>query len=85
MKGVGREVFQPWSWKSTGSVLWNHSLYDTKVWVQLLQRELGDINLIDTATDPLVPKVRHMSIPRFSSFFLSLVLILDADLEPIVL
>ncbi|CAG0880810.1 unnamed protein product [Darwinula stevensoni] len=61
LKGVGREVFQPWSWKSTGSVLWNHSLYNTKVWDQLLQRELGDVNLIDTAADPFVPKVALVS------------------------
>ncbi|KAJ8975132.1 hypothetical protein NQ317_014202 [Molorchus minor] len=58
---ISKEVFKQSSWRGTGSLVWNHSYYDTALWEKKLQQYLGSDTLISTARLPECPKLCAVS------------------------
>lgn len=54
---ISNEVFKQSSLWGTGNLVWTQSYYSTPLWEKNLKTYLGDFRLIETARDPLCPKV----------------------------
>lgn len=51
------KIFNQSALRGTSSLVWSHAYYDTALWEQMLQEQLGNEDLIKTARDPHSPKV----------------------------
>ena len=56
-KELSTRIFTQSAIRGTSTLVWCHSYYDTSLWEQMLQVQLGDRYLIKTARDPIAPKV----------------------------
>jgi calcium-independent phospholipase A2-gamma len=61
-KGLSTQIFNQNSIWGTGSMLWSHSYYDTPLWEQILQQNVGTTTLIKSSRDPETPKVKQLYI-----------------------
>ncbi|XP_011308196.1 calcium-independent phospholipase A2-gamma isoform X2 [Fopius arisanus] len=55
-KDLSAKVFTQGALRGTSSLMWSHAYYDTALWEQILQEQLGDKDLIKTQRDPNSPK-----------------------------
>ncbi|XP_015600988.1 calcium-independent phospholipase A2-gamma isoform X2 [Cephus cinctus] len=60
-KEIGTKIFTQSTLKGTSNLMWSHAYYDTALWEELLQQQLGDKDLIHTARDPNSPKISAVS------------------------
>jgi len=56
-KELSTKIFTQSAFWGTSNLVWSHSYYDTEMWEQLLGKYVGEMPLIKTARDPLMPKV----------------------------
>lgn len=56
-KELSIRIFTQSTLRGTTQMVWNHAYYDTDLWEQMLQEQLGNKNLIKTTRDPIAPKV----------------------------
>ncbi|XP_057329634.1 calcium-independent phospholipase A2-gamma-like isoform X3 [Microplitis mediator] len=55
-KALSMKIFNQSALRGTSSLVWSHAYYDTALWEQMLQEQLGNEDLIKTARDPHSPK-----------------------------
>ncbi|KAJ8958686.1 hypothetical protein NQ318_016412 [Aromia moschata] len=60
-EAISREVFKQSSWRGTGSLVWNHSYYDTTLWEKNYRNTLAKHNLFLRPRDPKCPKLCAVS------------------------
>ncbi|KAK9880477.1 hypothetical protein WA026_011720 [Henosepilachna vigintioctopunctata] len=58
---ISNEVFKQSALWGTGNLVWSQSYYSTPLWEKNLKKYLGDIRLMETARDPLCPKICTVS------------------------
>lgn len=58
---LARELFSMNTLIGTGKLFLNHAFYDTVKFENILREALGEVRLVDTAADPLTPKVLAVS------------------------
>lgn len=68
-KEISIQIFNQNSFVGTSNMLWSHSYYNTPLWEQILQQNVGTIKLIKTARDLECPKVcMHFSYANILAF-----------------
>lgn len=58
---ISNKVFTQSAFWGTGNLVWSHSYYDTTLWEKSLKEYFGQVELIQSARDPLCPKVATIS------------------------
>ena len=56
-KELSTRIFTQSTLRGTSNLVWSQAYYDTALWEQMLQENLGNRDLIKTARDPIAPKV----------------------------
>lgn len=56
-KELSTRIFTQSPLWGTSNLVWSHAYYDTSLWEQMLQEQMGDKELIRTARDNITPKV----------------------------
>lgn len=72
-KELSTRIFTQSTLRGTSNLVWSHAYYDTALWEQMLQEQLGNKDLIKTSRDPIAPKVfglfqvilNYLFIPAF--------------------
>ncbi|XP_033232168.1 calcium-independent phospholipase A2-gamma-like isoform X2 [Belonocnema kinseyi] len=60
-KELSTKIFTQSPLKGTSSLVWSHAYYDTALWEQMLQEQVGHKDLIKTARDTNTPKFSAVS------------------------
>ncbi|KAK7864302.1 hypothetical protein R5R35_009558 [Gryllus longicercus] len=60
-KEMSKKIFNQSAFWGTSSLVWSHSYYSTDMWEELLKKYVGEIEMIKTARDPLIPKIAAVS------------------------
>ncbi|KAJ8669879.1 hypothetical protein QAD02_001138 [Eretmocerus hayati] len=60
-KELSTRIFTQSTLRGTSNLVWSHAYYDTSLWEQMLQENLGNRDLIKTARDPISPKFSVLS------------------------
>ncbi|XP_051169704.1 calcium-independent phospholipase A2-gamma-like isoform X2 [Leptopilina boulardi] len=71
-KELSTQIFTQSPLKGTSGLVWSHAYYDTTLWEEMLQDQLGDKELIKTSREPMTPKFSTVSavvnLERVSAF-----------------
>ncbi|XP_053318917.1 calcium-independent phospholipase A2-gamma [Spea bombifrons] len=60
-RNLGKDVFKQNVILGTVKMGWNHAYYDSEIWEKMLKERMGSDLLIETARNPLCPKVSAVS------------------------
>ncbi|XP_014207686.1 calcium-independent phospholipase A2-gamma [Copidosoma floridanum] len=60
-KELSAKIFTQSTLRGTSNLVWSHAYYNTELWEQMLQENLGIKNLIKTTRDPNTPKFSAVS------------------------